>query len=172
VLAIEDVHWADEATLTCFGSSSVGRPAAAGLVLTYRDDELAPTIRCGSCSAWHRGPGGCADCGWPGSPGRGAPPERRRDVDADEVFAVTAGNPYFVAEVLAAGDARAVPSTIADAVRARVARLDPATRTSSSGWPWFRRRCSAGWSRRSCRRVRPRSPRPSNAASSPSRRAG
>ena len=49
------------------------------------------------------------------------------DVDADEVFAVTSGNPYFVAEVLAAGDLAAVPLTIADAVQARVAHLDPAT---------------------------------------------
>jgi hypothetical protein len=48
------------------------------------------------------------------------------EVDGDEVFAVTSGNPYFVAEVLAAGDAAAVPLTIADAVQARVARLDPA----------------------------------------------
>ncbi len=45
-------------------------------------------------------------------------------VDAAEVFAVTSGNPYFVAEVLAAGDAATVPLTIADAVQARMAHLD------------------------------------------------
>jgi DNA-binding CsgD family transcriptional regulator/tetratricopeptide (TPR) repeat protein len=47
-------------------------------------------------------------------------------LDADEVFAITAGNPYFVAEVLAAGDVAAVPLTIVDAVQARAARLGPA----------------------------------------------
>ncbi len=41
---------------------------------------------------------------------------------------MTSGNPYFVAEVLAAGDVAGVPLTIADAVRARLAHLDPAAR--------------------------------------------
>ena len=40
---------------------------------------------------------------------------------------MTSGNPFFVAEVLAAGDGDRVPSTVADAVLARVRRLDPAT---------------------------------------------
>ena len=48
-------------------------------------------------------------------------------VDAGRVFAMTSGNPFFVAEVLAAGDGDRVPSTVADAVLARVRRLDPAT---------------------------------------------
>ena len=48
-------------------------------------------------------------------------------VDADEVFAMTSGNPFFVTEVLAAGDGDRVPSTVVDAVLARVRRLDPAT---------------------------------------------
>ena len=40
---------------------------------------------------------------------------------------MTSGNPFFVAEVLATGDGDRVPSTVADAVLARVRRLDPAT---------------------------------------------
>jgi hypothetical protein len=48
-------------------------------------------------------------------------------VDADEVFAMTSGNPFFVTEVLAAGDGDRVPSTVVDAVLARVHRLDPAS---------------------------------------------
>jgi hypothetical protein len=48
-------------------------------------------------------------------------------VDARQVFAMTSGNPFFVAEVLAAGDGDRVPSTVADAVLGRVRRLDPAT---------------------------------------------
>ncbi len=46
-------------------------------------------------------------------------------IDADRVFGITAGNPYFVTEVLASGDTEAVPLTIADALRARLAALDP-----------------------------------------------
>ena len=48
-------------------------------------------------------------------------------VDADEVFVLTSGNPFFVTEVLAAGDGDRVPSTVVDAVLARVRRLDPAS---------------------------------------------
>ena len=48
-------------------------------------------------------------------------------VDAGQVFAMTSGNPFFVTEVLAAGDGDRVPSTVVDAVLARVRRLDPAT---------------------------------------------
>src|SRR4030095_11954099 len=55
------------------------------------------------------------------------------NVDANEVFAVTSGNPYFVTEVLAAGDVTAVPSTIADAVQARVARAGGADEAGDAG---------------------------------------
>jgi DNA-binding CsgD family transcriptional regulator len=48
-------------------------------------------------------------------------------VDAGQVFALTAGNPFFVAEVLAGGDDGRVPSTVVDAVLARVRRLNAAT---------------------------------------------
>jgi DNA-binding CsgD family transcriptional regulator/tetratricopeptide (TPR) repeat protein len=132
VLAIEDVHWADEATLDVL-RYLVRRVANLPLVLvlTYRDDEL-PTEHplrhlLGLASRTARV--------------RQLPLARlsvaavRRlstataavDIDADEIFAVTSGNPYFVAEMLATGDAAAVPATITDAVQARVARLDPAT---------------------------------------------
>jgi DNA-binding CsgD family transcriptional regulator/tetratricopeptide (TPR) repeat protein len=129
VLAIEDVHWADEATLDVL-RYLVRRAAQLPLVLvlTYRDDELGTdhplrqllglASRVGRVRRLRLA--------------RLTEAAVRRlsaaaDVDADEVFAVTSGNPYFVAEVLAAGDAAAVPLTIADAVQARVAQLDPAT---------------------------------------------
>jgi DNA-binding CsgD family transcriptional regulator/energy-coupling factor transporter ATP-binding protein EcfA2 len=130
VLAIEDVHWADEATLDVL-RYLVRRAARLPLVLvlTFRDDEL--------------------DTDHPlrqllGLASRVERVRRLRlarltvaavrrlssaaKVDVDEVFAITSGNPYFVAEVLAAGDVSAVPLTIADAVRARLAHLDPASR--------------------------------------------
>ena len=40
---------------------------------------------------------------------------------------MTSGNPFFVIEVLAGGQGDRVPSTVVDAVLARVRRLDPAT---------------------------------------------
>ena len=47
----------------------------------------------------------------------------RHGVDGNRVFGVTSGNPYFVAEVIAAGDADEVPLTIAAAVQARLSGL-------------------------------------------------
>lgn len=133
VLAVEDVHWADEATFDVL-RYLVRRAARLPLVLvlTYRDDELSAghplrqllglasrvrpvrRLRLARLSAAAvRQLSAAADVG--------------ADIDADEVFAITSGNPYFVTEVLAAGDATTVPVTIADAVQARVAHLDPAT---------------------------------------------
>jgi DNA-binding CsgD family transcriptional regulator/energy-coupling factor transporter ATP-binding protein EcfA2 len=129
VLVVEDVHWADEATLDVLGYLArriAGLPAL--LVLTYRDDELTrehPLQQLlGQASAAGRV--------------RRLPLRRLSEdavrwlsaasrVDADEVFALTSGNPFFVTEVLAAGDGDRVPSTVADAVLARVRRLDAAT---------------------------------------------
>jgi len=129
ILVVEDVHWADEATLDVLGY--LARRIAelpAVLVLTYRDDELTrehPLQQLlGQASASGRvqrlplrrlSPDAVR---WLSAPGR---------VDADEVFAMTSGNPFFVTEVLAAGDGDRVPSTVADAVLARVRRLDPAS---------------------------------------------
>ncbi|HJW59020.1 MAG TPA: AAA family ATPase, partial [Actinomycetota bacterium] len=129
VLVVEDVHWADEATLDVL--RYLARRVAelpAVLVLTYRDDELTrehPLQQfLGQASASGRV--------------RRLPLRRLSEdavrwlsaagrVDAGRVFALTSGNPFFVTEVLAAGDGDRVPSTIADAVLARVRRLDAAT---------------------------------------------
>jgi DNA-binding CsgD family transcriptional regulator/tetratricopeptide (TPR) repeat protein len=129
VLAVEDVHWADEATLDVL-RYLVRRAAQLPLVLvlTYRDDELVGdhplrqllgvASRVGRVRRLRLTPLSRAAV-------------RRlsaaANLDADEVFAVTSGNPYFVTEVLAGGDAAGVPLTIADAVQARVAQLDPET---------------------------------------------
>ena len=78
---------------------------------------------------------------------------------------MTSGNPFFVAEVLAAGDGDRVPSTVVDAVLARVRRLDVATQDAleqlavvpsvverwlvdavAAGWPRWRRPRSAACS--------------------------
>jgi DNA-binding CsgD family transcriptional regulator/tetratricopeptide (TPR) repeat protein/energy-coupling factor transporter ATP-binding protein EcfA2 len=128
VLAIEDVHWADEATLDVL-RFLVRRAAQLPLVLvlTYRDDELSTehplrqllglASRVARVRRLH--------------PARLSAAAVHRlsaaaDLDADEVFAVTSGNPYFVTEVLAARNVTAVPLTIADAVRGRLATLEAA----------------------------------------------
>jgi DNA-binding CsgD family transcriptional regulator/tetratricopeptide (TPR) repeat protein len=125
VLAVEDVHWADEATLDVL-QFLVRRITAlpAVLILTYRDDELGPE------HPLHRLLGLASR-----TPGTRRLPLRKLStravrqltehspLDPDDVYAVTAGNPFFVTEVVAAGGARKVPPTIADAVRGRVAGL-------------------------------------------------
>ncbi len=129
VLAVEDVHWADEATLDVLRYLVRRAPSwPLVLVLTYRDDELAGDhplrqllgvvsrvervrrlrLNLLSIAAVRRLSAGA-------------------NLGAEDVYAVTSGNPYFVTEVLASGDPVAVPLTIADAVRARVAQLDPVT---------------------------------------------
>jgi DNA-binding CsgD family transcriptional regulator/tetratricopeptide (TPR) repeat protein len=128
VVVLEDVHWADEATLDVL--RIVGRrieSVPAMLVATYRDDELGrahplrvalgelPTravrrlkVPCLSLTAV-------------------AALAESSDVDAHELFARTSGNPFFVTEVLAAG-VQEVPDSIRDAVLARTARLDARAR--------------------------------------------
>ena len=101
-LVVEDVHWADDATLDVLGY--VARriePIPAVLVLTFRDDELGPS------HPLQRLLGALA-----GRPVRrlALPPLSRTAVrrlaastgaDAGAVHRVTGGNPFFVTEVLA-----------------------------------------------------------------------
>jgi hypothetical protein len=47
---------------------------------------------------------------------------------ADDLHALTGGNPFYVTELLAAGAGGETPATVRDAVLARVARLDPQAR--------------------------------------------
>lgn len=50
-----------------------------------------------------------------------------RRVDTDELYRVTAGNPFFVTEVLAAGG-DGIPPTVAEAVAGRLSKVSPAAR--------------------------------------------
>src|SRR5437764_709936 len=50
------------------------------------------------------------------------------EADPDDVYAKTAGNPFFVVEALAAGRAE-VPDTVRDAVLARAAPLSTAAKS-------------------------------------------
>ncbi len=126
VLVLEDVHWADHATLdalTLLGRRIGTLPAQ--LVATYRAGEAPP--------------------GHPLHAALGAirpedmvllelPPLSRDAVtalaggQADELYATTGGNPFYVTELLASRDGPQPPPSIANAVVARVSRLDVASR--------------------------------------------
>ncbi|MBO3745012.1 AAA family ATPase [Streptosporangiaceae bacterium NEAU-GS5] len=129
VVIVEDIHWADEATLDLlrFAGRRL-RDAWVLLIATYRDDihargdllpitlgdlvtqrstrriELAPLSK-------HAVEVLAEGSGW----------------DAAELFRLTGGNSFYVTEVLQA-DARAVPTSARDAVLARAARLTPPSR--------------------------------------------
>jgi ATP/maltotriose-dependent transcriptional regulator MalT len=130
VLVVEDLHWADEASLDVIRVLTRRIDRVRSLVLaSYRDDGLErghPLARMlgevATSPATRRmklaplsleAVGGLAE-------GHG--------VDAADLYRRTGGNAFYVTEALAAGTA-AVPSTVRDAVLARVARLsEPATR--------------------------------------------
>ncbi|GAA3194409.1 hypothetical protein GCM10010468_04200 [Actinocorallia longicatena] len=129
VVVVEDVHWADEATLDLvrFLGRRLHR-AAVLLLVTYRSDGLAASdplrVALGdlaaqrsarridlaplSARAVHVLAGGSA-------------------ADAATLHRLTGGNPFYVAEVVRSGTP-GVPGSARDAVLARAARLSPAAR--------------------------------------------
>jgi len=128
VLVIEDIHWADDATLDAL-RYLIRRIAElpAVLVLTYRDDELDRE------HALHGLLGQASRSDHVRHlPLRRLSQEAVRQlstggpVNADDLFALTSGNPFFVHELLASAHGERVPRTVVDAVLARVRRLPPA----------------------------------------------
>ncbi len=124
LLVLEDLHWADDATLDLL--RFCGRRLSGSRVLllgTYRPDELGtrhPLRRVlgdlASAEAVHR-------LLVPELTAQGvAALSRGRDVDPQALFRRTGGNPFFVTEVLATGGDQ-LPVTVEDAVLARVSRL-------------------------------------------------
>ena len=130
IIVLEDLHWADEATLDVL--SLLGRRIESIpvlLIATYRDDELDrahPLRRM------------LGEMGSTGSIIRlTAEPLSREAVaalaaphgfDAPALYLATGGNPFFVTEVLATRDGE-IPATVRDAVMARAARLSGAATT-------------------------------------------
>ncbi len=123
VLVFDDLQWADGATLDLlrFLARRI-ESARALLVLAYRDDGLAPPLRQVLSGAMHRStlrielP--------PLSPAAVARLARAAGHDAQQIFAASAGNPFFVGELLAdATSSAGVPASVRDAVLARCAHL-------------------------------------------------
>ena len=123
VLVIEDMHWADDATLDLV--KYLGRRIArtrAMLITTYRTDEIHA-----------RHPLQVAVGLLPGETVRRLPLSALSEAAVGELaqtlgrsatglYAATAGNPFYVTELLAA-PAGEIPNSVRDAVVARVARL-------------------------------------------------
>ncbi|MFZ5672911.1 MAG: AAA family ATPase [Pseudomonadota bacterium] len=129
LLVIEDIHWADEATLDLL--KYLGRRIAqtrALLVLSYRPDEVGARhplrLLLGDLASSHAALritlsrltlAAVRDL-------VGA-----RELDPAALHRQTAGNPFFVTEVLSSGG-QGIPGTVNDSVQARLARLTPAVR--------------------------------------------
>ncbi len=129
VVIFEDVHWADEATLDVV--RLLARRAADAtvlLVLTYREDELDRSHPLRVVLGNLPGSGQVTRLELTGlSPSAVAELAGPGLVDAAELHRRTAGNPFYVTEVLAART-ETVPGSVRDAVLAHAARLDAAAR--------------------------------------------
>lgn len=127
VVVLEDLHWADQATLDLL--RLVGRRAdetRALVVATFRDVEPSHPLRVAIGEL----------AGAAGIRRVTVPPlsldavrllTEPAGLDAAELHRLTGGNAFFVTEVLTAGAGR-VPETVRDAVVARLASLGPAAR--------------------------------------------
>jgi DNA-binding CsgD family transcriptional regulator/tetratricopeptide (TPR) repeat protein len=129
VLVVEDVHWADEATVDLL--RFLGRrlrDASVLLIATYRGEDLAADdpleaalgeiARQRSTRRMDLAPLS-ADAVRTLAGGTG--------LDAAELFRLTSGNPFYVTEVVQAG-LGVIPSSARDAVLARAARLGGGSR--------------------------------------------
>jgi DNA-binding CsgD family transcriptional regulator/tetratricopeptide (TPR) repeat protein len=124
IAVIEDVHWADEATLDLIRFLARRlRESPSLLLVTYRDQGLPSNdqlvISLGDLSSL------------PGTRRIAVPPLTRAAVDklaaggpvsGDELYRLTRGNPFYVGEVLR-GVPGEVPPSARDAVLARLAQL-------------------------------------------------
>lgn len=126
VLVIEDVHWADEATLDAI-TVLVRRIGSlpALLVLTCRDGETAPghPLRA-AVGAARAGEAVFLEL----APLSELAVAALAGTDADDVYAATGGNPFYVTELLASRPADDLPPSIANAVLGRASRVDDAAR--------------------------------------------
>jgi DNA-binding CsgD family transcriptional regulator/tetratricopeptide (TPR) repeat protein len=129
VVVIEDVHWADEATIDLLrfvGRRLKGAPAL--LIASYRDDGIAADHRLRLALGDLVAQRSTRQLNLsPLSPAGVRRLSAASGLDPAELFELTGGNPFYLTEVLQAG-MRAVPAAARDAVLARAARLDPPAR--------------------------------------------
>ena len=148
LLLLEDVHWADEATLDIL--RYLGRRLAdvrLMILATFRSEEVGRdhplTVVMGDLA----GLAGVVRMQLPPLTATGVRQllaAAGSALDADAIFQRTGGNPFYLTEVLAAG-AEQVPATVRDAVLARVSRLSPAGREAAAAASVLGRRAEAGF---------------------------
>ncbi|WP_395676155.1 ATP-binding protein [Inquilinus sp.] len=158
VLVFEDAHWADNATLDLMKYLGRRMPVLrALLVLSYRSDEVGPDhpLRqvLGDLPAT-----AVRLAMQPLSPEAVAALARAAGRSAAELHRITAGNPFFITELLASQDAApasipgTIPASIRDAVWSRLSRLAPDEREAletvsivpGSVEPWLARTLLGG----------------------------
>jgi DNA-binding CsgD family transcriptional regulator len=130
VLVLEDLHWADEATLDVLRllGRRVGTTRSL-LVATYRDDELHPAHPLRVIVGTLVGEEAVARMLLPVLSLEAVRAlAAAHMVDPAELFRRTGGNPFFVTEVLAS-ETTDLPGTVRDAVLGRAGRLDPQARS-------------------------------------------
>ncbi|HEX4929534.1 MAG TPA: AAA family ATPase, partial [Gaiellaceae bacterium] len=129
LLVLEDVHWADQASLDVLRVLGRRIDSTSALVLaTYRDDEIEGDhplrIVLGELTS-------APAVSRVGVPRLSLDAVRElaepQGADAEAIHRLTQGNAFYVTEILAAGGS-ALPETVRDAVLARVARLEPGAR--------------------------------------------
>jgi len=131
VLVIEDVHWADHATLDLIKYLGRRMPLLrAMLILTARSDELGSEHPLRAVAGDLPAAALTRIALEPLSETAVAKLAGSSTGKAGDLHRVTAGNPFFITELLAAGvDApREIPASISDAVSARLTRLGPRER--------------------------------------------
>jgi DNA-binding CsgD family transcriptional regulator len=125
---IEDVHWADEATLDLlrYAGRRIARTRSM-LVASFRNDELVPSHPLRAVLGDLATGGALRLAPAPLSLDAVRRLSAGLEIDVAELHRKTGGNPFFVTEVLASR-APGVPATVQDAVHARAARLAPSAR--------------------------------------------
>jgi DNA-binding CsgD family transcriptional regulator/tetratricopeptide (TPR) repeat protein len=129
VIVIEDIHWADDATLDLmrFLTRRI-RTASVLVIATYRDDSLAPS------SPLRLALGDLAARRWtrrlelpPLSVEAVRTMAAGTDLDVGQLYQLAGGNPFYVTEMLEAGT-HGVPLSARDAILSRTGRLSDAAR--------------------------------------------
>ena len=121
--SIEDLHWADDATLDFVALLGRRLPRSRGcLVVTCRPDVRDEVRRVLAAL-----PRECVRTVEPGALSEQAVAllARRAGRDAADLHATSGGNPFFVTEVLAAPAGDGVPASVRDAVALRAAAAGP-----------------------------------------------
>lgn len=129
VVVVEDIHWADDATLDAIRYLARRVPnVPVALVLTFRETGVSAGHPLRQVLGGVVGPSVRRVILPPLSVDAVRQLGAVSDEEAAHIHRVTEGNPFFVTEVLAAGGS-GVPPTVRDAVLARLGRLSVSVRT-------------------------------------------